>query len=173
MDVGDDEQSSQYAANISIPVGLITKQDGDAFETALTAGSSVLAVLDWTDVLPHPDERVGGSFGPTPGTSAGRSATSRRRSSRTFGPSRRSSSRTATPRSRRTTSPGSARPTSSRIPRASRSASTTAGTAARSRRRLPDGVQRPRRRHREPPNPLRVRPGERDGSELEVVGLRG
>ena len=42
-----------------------------------------------------------------------------------------------------------------------------------SRRRLPDGVQRPRRRHREPPNPLRVRPGERDGSELEVVGLRG
>ena len=71
MDVGDDEQSSQYAANISIPVGLITKQDGDAFETALTAGSSVLAVLDWTDVLPHPDERVEWEFWTNSGDECG------------------------------------------------------------------------------------------------------
>jgi len=71
MDVGDDEQSSQYAANISIPVGLIAKSDGDAFKTALTAGTSVLAVLDWTDVLPHPDERVEWEFWTNSGDECG------------------------------------------------------------------------------------------------------
>mmetsp|Transcript_12503 Transcript_12503/g.34447 ORF Transcript_12503/g.34447 Transcript_12503/m.34447 type:complete len:243 (+) Transcript_12503:307-1035(+) len=41
-----------------------------------------------------------------------------------------------------------------------------------SRRQLSLRLQRPRRRHREPPNALRLRRGERDGRELEVVGLR-
>ena len=71
MDVGDDEQSSQYAANISIPVGLITKRDGDAFKGVLTAGTSVLAVLDWTDILPHPDERVEWEFWTNSGDECG------------------------------------------------------------------------------------------------------
>jgi len=73
MDVGDDEQSSVYAANISIPVGLIAKRDGDAFKTALTTAppTSVLAVLDWTDVLPHPDERVEWEFWTNSGDECG------------------------------------------------------------------------------------------------------
>jgi hypothetical protein len=58
MDASADDQSVGEAANITVPVGLVTKATGDIFEPILTAGTTILVTLNWTDVLPHPDSRV-------------------------------------------------------------------------------------------------------------------
>jgi len=58
MDAADDAESQEYVKNISVPVALITESVGDQFEEELSAGNAVIATLNWTDVLPHPDSRV-------------------------------------------------------------------------------------------------------------------
>jgi len=71
MDAGDDEETSKYVNNISVPVGLITLADGQRLETVLGAGNKVLVMLNWTDVLPHPDERVEWEFWTNSGDECG------------------------------------------------------------------------------------------------------
>ena len=39
-------------------MALITKQVGNVLEGVLSQGHNVLVTLNWTDVMPHPDERV-------------------------------------------------------------------------------------------------------------------
>tara|TARA_B110000305_G_C19404606_1_gene621999 strand:+ start:36 stop:1796 length:1761 start_codon:yes stop_codon:yes gene_type:complete len=58
MDAADDAESQEYVKNISVPVALITESVGEKFEEELSAGNAVIATLNWTDVLPHPDSRV-------------------------------------------------------------------------------------------------------------------
>ena len=58
MDAADDAESQQYVQNISVPVALITTSVGNLFEGELSQGNAVIATLNWTDVLPHPDSRV-------------------------------------------------------------------------------------------------------------------
>ena len=71
MDAADDEATAQYVQNISVPVGLITLDTGRKIETVLGAGSKVLVMLNWTDVLPHPDERVEWEFWTNSGDNCG------------------------------------------------------------------------------------------------------
>eukprot|EP00899_Mesostigma_viride_P010739 jgi/Mesvir1/19667/Mv09943-RA.1 len=47
-----------YGSNITIPSALVQKTVGDMIKAALTKGTMVLAELDWTEALPHPDDRV-------------------------------------------------------------------------------------------------------------------
>lgn len=44
--------------NITIPSVLITKSLGDKIKKSLSNNKTVKVVLDWTEALPHPDERV-------------------------------------------------------------------------------------------------------------------
>ena len=71
MDAADDAETAQYVDNISIPVGLITKDSGSKIEQVLGAGSKVLVTLNWTDVLPHPDARVEWEFWTNSGDECG------------------------------------------------------------------------------------------------------
>ncbi|CAN0846922.1 Vacuolar-sorting receptor 1 [Linum grandiflorum] len=47
-----------YLQNITIPSALITKSLGDSIKKKLSEGEMVNLNLDWTETLPHPDERV-------------------------------------------------------------------------------------------------------------------
>jgi len=47
-----------YVENISIPSVLISKSLGDSIKKALSDGEMVNMNLDWTEALPHPDDRV-------------------------------------------------------------------------------------------------------------------
>ncbi|KAJ6381556.1 hypothetical protein OIU77_030272 [Salix suchowensis] len=44
--------------NITIPSALISKSLGDSIKKAISNGEMVNVNLDWTEALPHPDERV-------------------------------------------------------------------------------------------------------------------
>mmetsp|Transcript_36321 Transcript_36321/g.43917 ORF Transcript_36321/g.43917 Transcript_36321/m.43917 type:complete len:698 (+) Transcript_36321:228-2321(+) len=53
----DIDQDSPYLNNITIPVAMLSKEDAaPIIEAAKT--KSVIGVMDWTDALPNPDERV-------------------------------------------------------------------------------------------------------------------
>jgi hypothetical protein len=73
MDAADDDETSQYVNNISVPVGLILKSTGDLIEPILGGDNPepVLVMLNWTDVLPHPDERVEWEFWTNSGDNCG------------------------------------------------------------------------------------------------------
>ncbi|KAI3437472.1 uncharacterized protein J3R85_005229 [Psidium guajava] len=55
---GGDHGDSDYLQNITIPAALIKKSLGDDIKKALSDGKMVTIHLDWTEALPHPDERV-------------------------------------------------------------------------------------------------------------------
>ncbi|KAJ0027271.1 hypothetical protein Pint_35074 [Pistacia integerrima] len=54
----EDNVSVEYLQNITIPSALISKSLGDSMKKALSSGDMVNMNLDWTEALPHPDERV-------------------------------------------------------------------------------------------------------------------
>ncbi|EPS73119.1 hypothetical protein M569_01632, partial [Genlisea aurea] len=60
MDTPEEEDSTaDYVMNISIPSALISKELGDQIKKELSSGGGKVSVsLDWTEALPHPDERV-------------------------------------------------------------------------------------------------------------------
>ncbi|XP_059668144.1 vacuolar-sorting receptor 1-like [Cornus florida] len=59
MDTPEEEDArADYLQNISIPSALISKAFGDKIKKALSNGEMVNLNLDWTEALPHPDERV-------------------------------------------------------------------------------------------------------------------
>ncbi|CAI0423774.1 unnamed protein product [Linum tenue] len=49
---------AEYLQNITIPSALITKSLGDSIKKKLSDGEMININLDWTEALPHPDERV-------------------------------------------------------------------------------------------------------------------
>ena len=54
----EDNADADYLQNITIPSALISKSLGDSIKKALSGGDMVNINLDWTEALPHPDERV-------------------------------------------------------------------------------------------------------------------
>ncbi|KAH9318618.1 hypothetical protein KI387_020387, partial [Taxus chinensis] len=54
----EDKASDDYLEKISIPSALIDKSFGDDLKNALGKGDKVTIKLDWTESMPHPDERV-------------------------------------------------------------------------------------------------------------------
>eukprot|EP00252_Welwitschia_mirabilis_P018792 TRINITY_DN41_c0_g1_i1.p1 TRINITY_DN41_c0_g1~~TRINITY_DN41_c0_g1_i1.p1 ORF type:complete len:630 (+),score=114.76 TRINITY_DN41_c0_g1_i1:150-2039(+) len=54
----EDRQARTYIDKISIPSALIEKSFGDELKAALEKGDEVTIKLDWTESMPHPDERV-------------------------------------------------------------------------------------------------------------------
>ncbi|KDP21863.1 hypothetical protein JCGZ_00650 [Jatropha curcas] len=59
MDTPEEENAdAEYLQKINIPSALISKSLGDSIKKALAAGEMVNVNLDWTEALPHPDERV-------------------------------------------------------------------------------------------------------------------
>jgi len=59
MDTPEEENAdADYLQNITIPSALISKSVGDSIKKALSSGEMVNINLDWTEALPHPDERV-------------------------------------------------------------------------------------------------------------------
>ncbi|KAK4795883.1 hypothetical protein SAY86_028209 [Trapa natans] len=59
MDTPEEQNAgADYIQKITIPSALITKKLGDNIKKALSSGEMVTISLDWTEALPHPDERV-------------------------------------------------------------------------------------------------------------------
>ncbi|KAF9680111.1 hypothetical protein SADUNF_Sadunf06G0086200 [Salix dunnii] len=59
MDTPEEENANaDYLQNITIPSALISKSLGDSIKKAISNGEMVNVNLDWTEALPHPDERV-------------------------------------------------------------------------------------------------------------------
>ena len=54
----DDPETNKYLANITIPSALVQKNTSDAIKLAIKKGELVNVNMDWTEALPHPDERV-------------------------------------------------------------------------------------------------------------------
>ncbi|KAI9074291.1 hypothetical protein K1719_043118 [Acacia pycnantha] len=50
--------NDEYVQKISIPSALISKSLGDSIKKALSSGEMVTINLDWSETLPHPDDRV-------------------------------------------------------------------------------------------------------------------
>ena len=61
MDASSDDESREIAGNITIPTGLVKKSVGDRLKGGKD-DAPVIATLDWTDSLPHPDDRVEWEF---------------------------------------------------------------------------------------------------------------
>ncbi|XP_009372030.2 vacuolar-sorting receptor 1 [Pyrus x bretschneideri] len=59
MDTPEQEDAdADYLQNITIPSALISKELGDSIKKSLSGDEMVNINLDWTEALPHPDERV-------------------------------------------------------------------------------------------------------------------
>lgn len=59
MDTPEEENAdADYLQKITIPSALISKSLGDSIKKSLSSGEMVNINLDWTEALPHPDERV-------------------------------------------------------------------------------------------------------------------
>lgn len=59
MDSPEEEKAdANYLKGIAIPSALISKSLGDDIKKALSSGEMVNINLDWTEALPHPDDRV-------------------------------------------------------------------------------------------------------------------
>ncbi|KAF3447759.1 hypothetical protein FNV43_RR08463 [Rhamnella rubrinervis] len=54
----EEKEDADYLEKITIPSALISKSLGDSIKKALSSGEMVNINLDWTEALPHPDERV-------------------------------------------------------------------------------------------------------------------
>lgn len=88
LDSADDDKSREYVANISVPVGLVTKATGALIEPLLSADppQPILVMLNWTDVLPHPDERVEWEFWTNSGDDCGTKCDQQKAFIREFAP---------------------------------------------------------------------------------------
>ncbi|XP_008370265.3 vacuolar-sorting receptor 1-like isoform X1 [Malus sylvestris] len=59
MDNPEEENAdADYLQKITIPSALISKELGESIKKSLSGGEMVNINLDWTEALPHPDERV-------------------------------------------------------------------------------------------------------------------
>ncbi|KAF5471434.1 hypothetical protein F2P56_008225 [Juglans regia] len=59
MDTPEEEKAdADYLQNITIPSALISKSLGDSIKKVISKGEMVNINLDWSEALPHPDERV-------------------------------------------------------------------------------------------------------------------
>ncbi|KAL4587217.1 hypothetical protein LXL04_000084 [Taraxacum kok-saghyz] len=58
MDLPEKEETLDYLQNITIPPVLITHSLGVSLKKALESNNLVFVNLDWTEALPHPDDRV-------------------------------------------------------------------------------------------------------------------
>ncbi|KAG6640325.1 vacuolar-sorting receptor 1-like [Carya illinoinensis] len=59
MDTPEEENAdADYLQNITIPSALISKSLGDSIKKVISKGEMVNINLDWSEALPHPDERV-------------------------------------------------------------------------------------------------------------------
>lgn len=54
----EDKAAAAYLDRISIPSALIEKSFGDDLKKALEKGELITIKLDWTESMPHPDDRV-------------------------------------------------------------------------------------------------------------------
>ena len=54
----DDTSAEQYLQNITIPSALIEKSLGDKLKLAFRNKQAISCKLDWTESVPHPDDRV-------------------------------------------------------------------------------------------------------------------
>lgn len=54
----EDDKAAEYLENITIPSALIEKAFGDQLKAALAKKEAVTVKLDWSESLPHPDEKV-------------------------------------------------------------------------------------------------------------------
>ncbi|KAF8089925.1 hypothetical protein N665_0494s0030 [Sinapis alba] len=54
----EDNANADYLEKINIPSALISKSLGDSIKSAISNGNMVNMKLDWTESVPHPDERV-------------------------------------------------------------------------------------------------------------------
>ncbi|KAI5075574.1 hypothetical protein GOP47_0009650 [Adiantum capillus-veneris] len=54
----EDEKAAEYLQNITIPSALIEKTFGDQIKGELAKKQTVTVKLDWSESLPHPDEKV-------------------------------------------------------------------------------------------------------------------
>ncbi|KAH7426553.1 hypothetical protein KP509_10G005800 [Ceratopteris richardii] len=54
----EDEKAAEYLQNITIPSALIEKVFGDKLKEQLAKKNIVTVKLDWSESLPHPDEKV-------------------------------------------------------------------------------------------------------------------
>lgn len=58
MDVGSDDESQRIARQVRIPAGLVQWRAGHTIEQLIQSGFKVIVSLDWSDVVPAPDELV-------------------------------------------------------------------------------------------------------------------
>ncbi|KAK9057843.1 hypothetical protein SSX86_022681 [Deinandra increscens subsp. villosa] len=58
MDLPEDDPKADYLDNLTISSAFITRSLGVSIKQALENNDLVLVNLDWTEALPHPDERV-------------------------------------------------------------------------------------------------------------------
>ncbi|XP_072969705.1 vacuolar-sorting receptor 6-like [Typha angustifolia] len=59
MDTPEASEGTEYVDKITIPSALINRAFGDALKKAFAKGTEEIIVkLDWTESMPHPDERV-------------------------------------------------------------------------------------------------------------------
>lgn len=54
----DNSDASEYIEKIGIPSVLIDRSFGESLKAALKKGDEVVLKLDWSESMPHPDERV-------------------------------------------------------------------------------------------------------------------
>lgn len=54
----EDKDAAEYLQNITIPSALIEKTFGDKLKAELASKATVTVKLDWSESLPHPDEKV-------------------------------------------------------------------------------------------------------------------
>ncbi|XP_064993853.1 vacuolar-sorting receptor 6-like [Musa acuminata AAA Group] len=59
MDAPEEDNDNEYVEKINIPSALVTQTFGNSLKEALAKGAEEVVVkLDWTESMPHPDERV-------------------------------------------------------------------------------------------------------------------
>mmetsp|Transcript_19009 Transcript_19009/g.26326 ORF Transcript_19009/g.26326 Transcript_19009/m.26326 type:complete len:693 (-) Transcript_19009:189-2267(-) len=61
MDAGSDMETQSYVNNITVPAALLSKTDCTRVKEFL-GQKTVIGVLDWSNALPHPDDRVEWEF---------------------------------------------------------------------------------------------------------------
>jgi PA domain len=59
MDTPEESFETEYVENITIPSGFITRAFTEALKKQLKkSGEEIVVKIDWTESMPHPDERV-------------------------------------------------------------------------------------------------------------------
>jgi len=58
MDTSADMDTQSYVDNITVPAALMERSPCQAIKDQLNAGKTVIGSIDWSDAIPHPDDRV-------------------------------------------------------------------------------------------------------------------